>query len=117
MPAAPRPSHDWWCDIDSNPITLFCRVEQVEEDPEPTMLPSRLHQQGHVVGRGLDRFYVCFEGDQVVSVSPQLLRLIPDALDEYECPRVTGRGAARLKDWPDLVFLGPHRQKQTWKHG
>jgi hypothetical protein len=41
------------------------------------MLPSRLHRQGQVVGRGLDSLYVCFDDNHVVSLQPHLLRLLP----------------------------------------
>lgn len=43
------------------------------------MLCSRLHQRGRVVGRGLDSVSVCFPGNQVLSVAPQLLRVLDDA--------------------------------------
>lgn len=46
-----RPDCDRWCDIDGTPLAQFCRVEQVEEAPEPGLLSSRLGQQGEVVGR------------------------------------------------------------------
>lgn len=77
-PAKP-PAHDRWCDIEGTHIALFCRVEQVEQSPEPGVLPSRLHQRGQIVGRGLDSLYVCFEDNHVVSLQPRLLRLLPDA--------------------------------------
>jgi hypothetical protein len=60
---------------------LFCQVEQVAEDPEPTTLPSRLHQQGQVVGRSLDSLYVCLRGRQVISLPPHLLRVLDDVVD------------------------------------
>lgn len=81
MPApAPRPVHDRWCDVDGTHIhiALFCRVEQVTQSAEPGALPSRLHQPSQVVGRGLDSLYVRFEDDQLVSLPPQLLCLLPD---------------------------------------
>ncbi len=83
MPTAtPRPAHDGWCDIDGSHISLFCGVEQVGEAPEPGALPSRLHQRGQVLGRSPGSLYVCFPDNQVVSVSPQLLRLLPATPDE-----------------------------------
>ncbi|MGH3572224.1 MAG: hypothetical protein ACRDUW_10415 [Pseudonocardiaceae bacterium] len=45
------------------------------------LLPSQLHQQGQVVGRGLDSLYVRFAGNEVVSLSPRLLRLLTDTPD------------------------------------
>jgi hypothetical protein len=75
---ARRPAHERWCDAGGNHISLFCLVEQVTEAPEPGALPSRLHQPGQVLGRGLDSLYVRFEGGHLVSLAPQLLRLLPD---------------------------------------
>jgi hypothetical protein len=80
-PAKP-PVHDRWCDIDGNHISLFCRVEQAEQDQEPQALPSRIHQQGQIVGRGIDSLYVCFDDNHVVSLQPHLLRLLPDVKGE-----------------------------------
>ena len=77
-PAKP-PVHNLWCDIEGTHIALFCRVEQVAQSPEPGVLPSRLHQQGQIVGRGLDSLYVCFDDNHVVSLQPHLLRLLSDA--------------------------------------
>ncbi len=39
---------------------------------------SRIHQQGQVVGWGLDSLYLRFEDNHLVSLPPQLLRLLPD---------------------------------------
>ncbi|MGH3511423.1 MAG: hypothetical protein ACRDRB_04015 [Pseudonocardiaceae bacterium] len=80
--AARRPVPDRWCDIDGIPISLFCLVEQVVEDPEPGVLPSRRHQRGRVVGRSLDSLYVRFPDDQLVSVRSRLLRLLSDTSGE-----------------------------------
>ncbi|PZS35281.1 MAG: hypothetical protein DLM61_02180 [Pseudonocardiales bacterium] len=82
MPAAtPPPVGDRWGDVEGRHISLFCLVEQVAESTLRGLLPSRLHQQGQVVGRGLDSVYVRFAGNEVVSLSPRLLRLLPDAPD------------------------------------
>lgn len=70
-----------WCDVQGSLTALFCQVEQVAEDPEPTTLPSRLHQQGQVVGRSLDSLYVCLRGRQVISLPPHLLRVLDDVVD------------------------------------
>lgn len=79
-----RPECDRWCDIDGTPLALFCWVEQVEEAPEPGLLPSRLGQQGQVVGRGVESLFVRFPDHAVLSVSPRVLRLLPDtATSEY----------------------------------
>jgi hypothetical protein len=80
--AARRPAHDRWRDVDGTPVPLFCSIEQVKESPEPAVLPSRLHQQGHVVGESLDSLYVCFRDNQVVGLPPHLVRLLPDIPDE-----------------------------------
>lgn len=75
-----RPDGDRWCDSEGTPLALFCRVEQVEEAPEPGLLPSRLGQQGEVVGRGLESLFVRFPDHAVLSVLPQVLRLLPEAI-------------------------------------
>ncbi|MGH3697491.1 MAG: hypothetical protein ACRDRX_26505 [Pseudonocardiaceae bacterium] len=77
--AALRPTRDVWCDVDSNPIDLFCLVEQIAEDPEPTVLASWLHQHGQVIGRGSETLYVCFADHHVVSLRPDLLRVLDPA--------------------------------------
>jgi hypothetical protein len=79
---APRSAHHRWCDVDGTPIGLFCWIEQVMEDPEPTVLPSRLHRRGQVLGAGLDSLCVCFSDNALVSLPPYLLRLLPDAPGE-----------------------------------
>lgn len=48
------------------------------EDPEPGVSPSRLHQRGQVLGRGTHSLYVCFSDNVVVTLPPELLRLLPD---------------------------------------
>ena len=80
MPAhTPRLAGDPWRDVNGTHISLFCHVERVVEDGEPTVLGSWLHQHGQVVGQGLDSLYVCFLSDRVISVRPQLLRVLDDA--------------------------------------
>ncbi|MGH3767072.1 MAG: hypothetical protein ACRDTX_18270 [Pseudonocardiaceae bacterium] len=78
MPAeGPRAAQDRWCDIAGTRVSLFCWVEQVAECPGA--LFSRLHKRGEVLGRGPDVLYVRFEGEgQLIGVSPQLVRLLPD---------------------------------------
>ncbi len=74
MPApAPRPDRDW-CDVEG--------THKVEDIPEPGALPSRLHQQGRVLGRGLDTLYIRFPDNALVSPPPYLLRLVPDTPSE-----------------------------------
>jgi len=66
-------------------VALFCWVEQVAEDPEQGLF-SRLHQRGEVVGRGPGVLYVRFQGEgQLISVSSQFVRLLPDEPDERWC--------------------------------
>jgi hypothetical protein len=69
---------DQWRDSEGTRIALFCQVEQIAEDTEPTALPSRLHQHGQVVGRGHGSVYVCFPGNQVISLRPESLRVLDD---------------------------------------
>ncbi|MGH3899187.1 MAG: hypothetical protein ACRDTA_13290 [Pseudonocardiaceae bacterium] len=79
---APRAVQDRWCDIEGARISLFCWVEQVLEDREPGVLSSRQYQRGQVVGRGFHALYVRFSGNALVSLPPELLRLLPDAPGE-----------------------------------
>lgn len=79
---APRSAHRRWCDVDGAHIALFCWIEQVREDPESGMLPSRLYQRGQVLGRGLESLYVCFSDNALVSLPPHLLRRLPAAPGE-----------------------------------
>jgi hypothetical protein len=62
-------------DVEGTPIPLDSRVEQVTVDEEHGALPSRLHQQGHAVGRGTHLLYVRFDCDkETVALRPQLAR-------------------------------------------
>ena len=82
MPTAtPRPVGDRWGDVEGSHIPLFSHVEQVTDSAPRGLLASRLHQQGQVVGRGVDSVYVRFADNQIVSLSPRQLRLLPDAPD------------------------------------
>jgi hypothetical protein len=67
--------------IDDTRIALSAWVEQVAEGPEPTMLSSRLHEQGQVVGRGMDCLYVRFSDNQVISLPPALVRVVDNVTD------------------------------------
>jgi hypothetical protein len=77
--AAVQPVRDPWCDTEGAPFGLFGWVEQVVEDTEPTVLPSKLHQHGQVIGRGLDSLYVRFSDNHVISLRPELLRVLDAA--------------------------------------
>ncbi len=81
MATETQPAQDRWCDVEGDRISLFCWVE-VAEDPEPGLLPSRLHQRGQVLGRGLHSLYVCFSDNALVTLPPRFLRLLPDAPGE-----------------------------------
>jgi hypothetical protein len=80
----PHPSEHRWCDVDGAHIALFCWVEQVAEHSESGALFSRLHRCGEVLGRGPQQLYIRFAGEgQLISLPPQVLRLLPGAPDEY----------------------------------
>jgi hypothetical protein len=79
----PLSAHPRWCDVEGSHIALFCWVEQVMEATNPGMLPTRLHQRGQVVGRSIDSLYVCFSDNVLLTLSPHVLRLLPDTPDEY----------------------------------
>jgi hypothetical protein len=73
----PRPASDPWRDTEGTHIPLQSHVEQVVVDTEHGALASRLHQQGHVLGRGTNLVYVLFECDsQLIALRPHLLRLL-----------------------------------------
>lgn len=100
----PRPA-DRWCDVDGAHISLFCRVEQVAESTEgASLLPSRLHHQGEVVGRGVDQLYVRFSDDTVVSLSPDLLRLLPDVSGGADAERHHAAGQIGAEHRPVMLL-------------
>lgn len=69
--------YDPWRDADGTPVTEGCRVEQIQVCKKHGAVPSRLHRQGQVVGRGNSRVVLLFDGvDRPVSVRPHLLRVI-----------------------------------------
>lgn len=74
--SVPCPAAGQWRDAEGTRIALFSWVEQVADDPERAVLPPWLHQQGQVVGWDTDLVYVCFPGNQVISVRPGLLRVL-----------------------------------------
>lgn len=82
MPARPpRPAYNRWRDVDGAHLPEQCRIEQVAVSKEHGALPSRLHKQGQVVGRGVNRLSVRFQGeDQPTNLRPHLVRLL-DAPD------------------------------------
>lgn len=67
-----------WCDVDGTRIPLLCRVEQVRVRRRHGALPSRLYQQGQVIGRCARWLFVRFEADsQLIIIRPYLVRVIP----------------------------------------
>ncbi len=69
--------YDRWSDADTVHISDGCRVEQVAVDTEHGALPSRLHSQGEIIGRGTNRVNVRFDGEaKMVSVGPHLVRVL-----------------------------------------
>ncbi|MGH3770413.1 MAG: hypothetical protein ACRDRW_03285 [Pseudonocardiaceae bacterium] len=70
-------------DADGTFIPLRSRVEQVTVDKAYGALPSRLHQQGQVIGQGANLLYVRFEHEyNLTTLRPHLVRLI-QAPDGY----------------------------------
>jgi hypothetical protein len=94
MPAdAPQGAQDRWCDVEGSRIALFCWVEQVDEHPDQGTLFSRLHQPGQVLGRGPKVLYVRFAGErQLISVPPELLRLLPNEPEQRCANRAKSTG-------------------------
>ncbi|MGH3777746.1 MAG: hypothetical protein ACRDRR_18790 [Pseudonocardiaceae bacterium] len=78
MPTPPaQPASDPWRDAEGTHIPVQCRIEQVAEDAEHGALPSRLHQQGQVIGRGTNLVYVLFDhGNQMIALRPHLVRVL-----------------------------------------
>jgi hypothetical protein len=78
MPVRPsRSSYDPWRDAHGAPIPQRCRIEQVAVGKGHGALPSRLRKQGLVLGRGVIRLRVLFDGeDTVVGIRPHLVRVI-----------------------------------------
>ena len=75
MPTRP---YDRWRDADGVPIPQQCRIEQIAVGKEHGALPSRLHKQGEVLGRGTTRLIVRFDHDEnaVVRIRPHLVRVL-----------------------------------------
>ncbi len=73
----PQPASDPWRDAEGTHIPLQSRVEQVAEDAQNGALPSRLYQQGQVIGRGTNLVYVRFDhGNQLIALRPHLVRVL-----------------------------------------
>jgi hypothetical protein len=100
MPPTLRSTHHRWCDVDGAHIALFSWVEQVMTDPEAGVLPSRLHQRGQVLGRGIHSLYVRFSDNFQVSLPSRLMRLLPDAPRECDAPQHRARECPCARNHP-----------------
>jgi hypothetical protein len=70
-------TYDPWRDADGAPIPQQCRIEQIDVGKKHGALPSRLHKQGRVLGRGTTRLIVQFDKeDKAVSIRPHLVRVL-----------------------------------------
>lgn len=76
-PRVARSVYDRWRDVDGVHVAELCRVEQIAVDRLHGALRSRLRKHGQVVGRGTNRLYVRFDGEnQAASVRPHLMRVL-----------------------------------------
>jgi hypothetical protein len=76
-PALRPTPEDPWLDAEGTPVPLQSQVEQITVDEAHGALPSRLHQQGQVIGQTQHQLYVRFHHDnQVIILRPHLVRVI-----------------------------------------
>jgi hypothetical protein len=69
--------YDPWRDAYGAPSPQQCRIQQIAVDKAHGALPSRLHQQGQVLGRGLTRLIVRFDQENdPVRIRPHLLSVL-----------------------------------------
>jgi hypothetical protein len=74
MPTRP---YDPWRDANGVPIPPHCRIEQIDVGKKHGALPSRLHKQGRVLGRGTTRLIVLFDNeDKQVNIRSHLVRVL-----------------------------------------
>ncbi len=74
MPTRP---YDPWRDADGTPVLPQCRIQQIAVGKQHGALPSRLHRQGQVLGRGTTRLIVQFDHEHTpVSIRPHLVRVL-----------------------------------------
>ncbi|MGH3812521.1 MAG: hypothetical protein ACRDUV_08700, partial [Pseudonocardiaceae bacterium] len=67
-------------DVGAAPIVGQCQVEQIAVSKEHRALPSRLRQQGQVLGRGHHRLSVRVErDDQLISLRPHPVGVLDTA--------------------------------------
>jgi hypothetical protein len=77
VPAHPaQPTDEPWRDTDGTPIRLHCWVEQIAVDHGHGALPCRLGQHGEVVGRSNGLVYIIFDRDYLITMPPQLVRVL-----------------------------------------
>lgn len=81
------------------------------KDPEPGVLPSRLHQRGQVLGVDLESLYVCFSDNALVTLPSHLLRLLPTRQASADAHDVGHRARERPcapRPSPLLLIRGLH---------
>jgi hypothetical protein len=78
MPARlPRPAFHRWSDVEGTPMALWCRIEQIAVNQPPGGMPSRLHQQGKVIGWDGTWLHVCFDHDHaLILLRAHLVRVL-----------------------------------------
>jgi hypothetical protein len=73
----PRPAYDPWRNAHGVSTPPQCRIEQITIDKIHGALPSRLHQQGQILGHGLTRLIVrCDHKHDPVTLRPHLVRVL-----------------------------------------
>jgi hypothetical protein len=73
----PAQAYDPWRDADGASIPEHGRIEQIDVSKKHGALPSRLHKQGQVLGRGTTRLIVQFDNEhKVASIRPHLVRVL-----------------------------------------
>ena len=79
----PRPTYHPWRDAEGTPIPPQLRVEQIPVNKEHGAPPTRIHKQGHVIGRGPHWLYARFD-NQVISLRARLMRLLTTPSDNSQ---------------------------------
>ncbi|MGH3770615.1 MAG: hypothetical protein ACRDRW_04330 [Pseudonocardiaceae bacterium] len=87
-PLADIPLHD----AEGTLIQFQSRVEQITVDQARGALPSRLHRQGQVIGRGIHQVYVRFDLEsQVIALPPHVVRVLEAPDGGHHRPTGPGR--------------------------
>lgn len=71
----PSGASDAWRDAEGTYIPRRSRVKQIAVDEAHGALPSRLHEQGEVIGWGTHLLYVRFR-DETVAPRPDFVRVL-----------------------------------------